>query len=212
MKLHVPSTLTYYINLEKDKANNQNLKDILNKYNFSDWRRAPGFSDNKKFNGVSLAHKNILESLKDYDKPFCILEDDIEVSKFSRTISIPEDADAFYLGVSCMGGYNGTHERQISAEKKSKNVYRIYNMLAAHAIVYLNSDYVKEMLRVIEFCHKNDIPQDLGIVEVMKYWNVYGLNQPMFYQKGSYEKYTNLTIDSMSPVGSDKASIYIERK
>lgn len=212
MKLHLPSTLTYYINLEKDKANNQRIKDILNKYKFSDWRRSPGFADTKKFNGVSLAHQNILSSLQDYDKPFCILEDDVEVAKFVRTISVPDNVDALYLGVSCMGGYNGTDERQVSAERKTKNIYRIYNMLAAHAIVYFNTDYVKEMLRVIEFCHKNNIPQDLGIVEVMKYWNVYGLNEPIFYQTGNYEKYTNLKIEDTEPVKSKYASIFLKGK
>lgn len=210
MKLHLPSTLTYYINLEKDKAGNQKIKDILSKHKFSDWRRAPGFPDSKKINGVSLAHKNILESLRDYEKPFCVLENDVEVRKFVRTVSVPDDADALYLGVSCMGAYHGTDERQISAEKKSKNIYRIYNMLAAHSIVYFNSDYVKEVLRVIEFCHKNNIPHDIGIAEVMKYWNVYGLNEPMFYQSGNYEKYTNLTIEQMKPVGPKDASKFLK--
>lgn len=188
------------------------MKDTLNRHKFTDWRRSPGFADTQKFNGVNLAHQNILNSLKDYDKPFCVLEDDVEIRKFVKTVSVPDDADALYLGVSCMGGYSGTDQRQISAEKKSKNVYRIYNMLAAHAIVYFNKDYVQEMARVIEFCHKHEMPQDLGIAEVMKYWKVYALNEPIFYQKGNYEKYTNITIDEMKPLGPEFASKFVKRK
>lgn len=209
MKLNLPGTLTYYINLEKDKAANHYIKQMLIQNKFKDFRRSPGFPSDKKINGVSLAHFNIMQSLQDYDKPFLVLEDDVQINKFVRTLNIPDDADAFYLGVSCMGGYNGTDERQVSAEKVSRNVYRIYNMLAAHAIIYLNPDYVKEMIRVIDFCQKNDIPQDLGIVEVMKYWKVYGLNNPVFYQQGNYEKYTNLKIEEMNVVGPENASIFL---
>ena len=206
--LNLPSTLTYYINLDSNKVSNHNIKQVLSRNKFKDFRRAPGYKDQKKINGISSAHENILLSLQDYDKPFIILEEDIEINNFIKTITIPDDADAFYLGLSCMGAYNGTDQRQISAKKHSKNVYRIYNMLAAHAIVYLNSDYVKEMIRVIEFCRKNDVPHDIGIAEVMKYWNVYGLSTPMFYQTGKYEKYTNLNIDQMNIVGPKQASIF----
>lgn len=212
MKLNLPSTLTYYINLERDKAQNHQIKDLLSKNDFEDFRRSPGFKDDVKFNGVSLAHHNILKSLENYGKPFLVLENDVNINKFINTLNIPDDADAFYLGVSCMGAFNGTHERLISAEPVSKNVYRIYNMLAAHAIVYLNSDYVKEMVRVINFCYQHNIPHDIGIAEVMKYWNVYGLNKPMFYQQGNYEKYTNLKIEDMDIVDAKSASTFLKCK
>lgn len=212
MKLNLTDTLTYFINLEKDKASNHNIKSLLEKHKFNDYRRAPGFANETKINGISQAHRNILISLKDYEKPFLVLEDDVSLNKFVKTITIPDDADAFYLGVSCMGAYNGTDQRQVSLSKHGRNVYRIYNMLAAHAVVYINPDYVKEMIRVINFCEENSIPHDIGIAEVMKYWKVYGLNKPMFYQNGKYEKYTNISLDEMDSVGPEQASVFTKKQ
>lgn len=210
MKINLTSTLTYYINLESAARSKQDLHVLLRRNKFKDFRRAPGFPNSTKFNGVSQAHRNVLASLQDYDKPFLVLEDDVDLNKFTRTITVPDDADAFYLGVSCMGAYNGTHQEQISVSKHSRNIYKIHNMLAAHAVIYLNPDYIKEIIRVIDYCEANNIPHDIGMAEVMKYWNVYGLNKPMFYQKGRYEKYTNKPIEDMKFVGPAEASIFLK--
>jgi len=205
MKINLTRTLTYYINLEKEKANNGTTKNILKGLGFTDFRRAPGFPTGDPTSGCSLAHLNVLQSLQDHEKPFIVLEDDVEINKFIKTISIPEDADAVYLGLSCMGTYNGTHAQQVSAEKTTRNVCRIYNMLATHAIVYINSEYVKSVIKAIEFCRDRNIPLDIGIADNMKFWNVYGMVTPMFYQRGKYEKYTNLHLSDMNVVPSESA-------
>lgn len=86
MKINLTRTLTYYINLEKEKANNGTTKNILKGLGFTDFRRAPGFPTGDPTSGCSLAHLNVLQSLQDYEKPFIVLEDDVEINKFIKTI------------------------------------------------------------------------------------------------------------------------------
>lgn len=208
MKIHLPSTLTYYINLEKEKANAGTTKNILKRLEFTDYRRAPGFPTGDPVSGTALAHLNVLQSLQHQGNPFIVFEDDIEVNKFIKTISVPEDADAVYLGLSCMGLYNGKDEEQVSAEKETRNVSRIYNMLATHAIVYINPDYVKSVIKAVEFCKDRNMPLDIGIADNMKFWNVYGMTNPMFYQRGKYERYTNLSLTQMNVVPAEKCMTF----
>lgn len=211
MKINLTTTLTYYINLETNRAGNGTTKSILKKLGFKDFRRAPGFPASSATEGCNLAHHNVLKSLIEYNKPFIVLEDDIEVNKFIKTISVPDDADAVYIGLSCMGSYEGMDGEQIAAAKISRNVSRIYNMLATHAIVYINPEYVRHTARVVEFCIDNNIPLDVGIGENMKYWKVYAINNPLFYQRGKYEKYTNRSLSTMNVVGPESAFAVSEK-
>jgi hypothetical protein len=145
--------------------------------------------------GCTMAHSEAIRiALRKTDGPFAIFEDDIFIKNPNTKIDVPETADALYVGISRWGIYNGTGHRRISIEQHDRDLYRVYNMLSAHGIVYFNRDYAKLLLRSYEFyLHINDV-QDKGNAELMKYFEVYGLADPMVYQDGINEKETNFTL------------------
>lgn len=58
-------------------------------------------------------------------------------------------------------------------------------MLSAHSIVYLSQSYINHIIRVCDFFISIKDHFDKGIAESMKYYNIYGLSDPIFYQISS---------------------------
>jgi len=183
----------YYIGaLDK---NHGPLESALRYAGFKKIKKSPGVPDRHKASGVARAHVAALElALFECKGPFIILEDDVEIENLAKDITLPGDADALYLGLSMWGLKNGRGEIGISGEKKNGGVYRMYNMLAAHAILYVNHDYANFILRSIPIFLKMKTNQDKMRAETMKYWKVYATRIPVFYQSGKYEKYTRFTL------------------
>lgn len=77
-------------------------------------------------------------------------------------------------------------------------------MLGAHAILYLNPDYVKFLAQATSLMVRLKDNQDKSRAQTMKYFNVYAMNNPMFYQEGKHEKVTKKSISQMNVVGKDK--------
>jgi hypothetical protein len=203
MRINLLDVPVYFINLEKDIDNKKHTAGLLKKLGFKNVQRVPGFLNDNPVVGCSQAHYNILKSKINYDGPFIVLEDDIEVRHLDHIVELPDDADALYLGVSAMGSYGGKDYRQISGEKVdgySPEIYKIYNMLAAHAILYKSKEYIEHVLRIIEFHIDTKTPHDIGIAENLKYWNVYCVNKPIFYQKEKYRDLTDTELDKLMVV------------
>ena len=202
MKVKLIDIPAYYINLERHKDKNQHMQNLLKSLNFRIIKRTPGFRHSVHAIGVGLAHQNVLDSLKDSDKPFIIFEDDVSVTHFDHIIDIPDDADAVYLGVSKMGAVNDTHEELIIADKVDgyDNVYRIYNMLAAHAVLYLNNDYVRGLAEETKRCLDQQIPVDIGMANYMRNGKVYAIDKPMFILTDKFRDFTDTPISRLKNV------------
>jgi hypothetical protein len=69
-------------------------------------------------------------------------------------------------------------------------------MLGGHSIIYLSEDY-RKMCEKVSYHAGYVIKdyQDVGFAEIQKFFNVYSLNNPMFYQT-SNELGTNQSITS----------------
>ena len=137
---------------------------------------------------VQATH-DILETKLD-DKPFLLFEDDIELSEWvtDMNIEIPEDTDAFYLGLSkyatsytenCSIGYNS-----VSIESISEKHVRILNMLSTHAILYISKRYKEAVMNAM----KNIIDTNSGyvndvlIARLHKDYKIYAYKYPFFFQ------------------------------
>jgi hypothetical protein len=199
---------TYYINLDKDIDKKNNVEQSLQNLGFSDVRRFAGFEESVKRVGVAKSHRAILENLLKIDTPFVVFEDDIQVASFVKQISVPTDADAFYLGNSIFGLYGGSGKKRISVERIDEETFRLYNMLAAHAIVYFNKEYIKFLIQAIDFNLSIETNQDKARAETMKYWKIYGAAQPLFYQPGRHEAFTNISLPNKFCVGPSGAFEY----
>ena len=179
-----------YLNLAEHTEKNKSMQKLIKDCGFKNSIRVEGVSrpDNPLI-GCSLAH---LRGLKEIDPPFILFEDDCEIKNFEPEIEVPENADAVYLGVSSWGRMNGHSGPFVQYEKVSDNFHRVYNMLGAHAILYLTEDYVR-MCQRVSFHAGNVIGsyQDIGFAEIQRWFNVYTFDDPMFYQTSSYQATVN---------------------
>jgi len=179
VNLNITNIKTKVIHIsEKKKLRASNY---LNKLSFKDFETVEGV---KSFNpqiGSAKSHKRIMQ--KNFSNtPFLILEEDIVPYYFKEEIVIPNDADAVYLGISNIGWANNNPSHTIEVKTINENIYRIFGMLTAHAILYLNQDYVKTCIRVIDYYLESGNHFDIGLAEIHKFYNIYALNEPLFYQ------------------------------
>jgi hypothetical protein len=206
--LDITKLPVYYINLDKDIEKMERIESLLHNLGFEDINRFPGFLSEIKKVGVAESHNRLLNLLKKKDLPCIVLEDDIDVFVFKKEIEIPSDADAYYLGNSAFGLYNGTGKRRISVSKHDQYSHRMYNMLAAHAILYLNKDYVNFLAQATKFNLSIKTNQDKARAETMKYWNVYSSTEPLFYQNGVHEPVTKIVLPGLRSCGPEGAFTY----
>lgn len=203
--IYLPDLTAYYINLDRDVEKSENVEKTLNDLGFKSVKRFAGIEEEIKKIGVAKSHNLLLKKLSKEKAPFIVFEDDILPSRFDPHLKVPKNADAYYLGSSSYGLYSGVGRRKISLELYEDKTYRIYNMLAAHAILYLNTDYVKFLAKATEFSVYIRDNQDKARAETMKYWNVYAGERPMFYQSGTHGPATRVGITNTMSVGPERA-------
>lgn len=122
------------------------------------------------------------------NEPIIIYEDDISLFDRDNTnfiLDLPKDCDAYYLGYHYFGSgeWEPRERRFINAQiEKVENtdLYRIKSMMGSHAILY-NSKKFKQ--RVIEdFKKETAVPSDYILSNLLKEYNVYGRDKPIFVQ------------------------------
>ena len=202
MEIRLTGIPTYYINLNIDVERGQATESLLKSMGIHTIKRVPGFHHKNSVVVCALAHQNVLDTLKTQDNPFMLVEDDIHLTHFDHILNIPDDADALYLGVSKMGAVNGKDKELLIVDKVEgyPHLYRIYNMLAAHAIVYINMDYVKELSEVTRSFIDRGLPADLGMAQQMANGKVYALDKPMFIQSPKFRYFTDTAISKLPNV------------
>ena len=204
--MNITKVPTYFINLDSDTDKRSNMETLLGQLGFTDVTRMPGVEHENSRVGCTLAHaKALRQALRAKTPYFLILEDDLCLQNANLNLNIPADAHAAYLGISRWGIYNGKGHRQISLEPYNKDFYRIYNMLSAHAILYTSREYPAMLLRAYDFYASTNDVQDKANAELMKYFNVYALANPVFYQAGLNEPETNFQLPGPRAVGKTGA-------
>ena len=182
MNLDLRKITALYINLLQDTGRNNDMKKLFKTCGFESHYRIDAEYTPNSLAGCSLSHHN---ALNEVEPPFILFEDDCVVKNFKPIIEIPDDADAVYLGVSSWGRMNSHSGPFVQYEDLGDGLLRIYNMLSAHAILYLNQEYVSLCSRISEQATSIADHQDIGFAEIQRYFNVYAFDDPMFYQSSS---------------------------
>jgi hypothetical protein len=184
MNLDLRKIPAIYINLQRDTEKNEHMKNMLTELGFEIIIRveASEFSADRHLAGCSLSHFNALNEL---DPPFIVFEDDCVVKNFRPEIEIPDDTDAVYLGISSWGRMNSHSGPFVQYRGVDSELLRVYNMLGAHAILYINPEYASLCKKIAYHGYEISDHQDIGFAEVQKYYNVYAFDDPMFYQTSS---------------------------
>jgi hypothetical protein len=66
-------------------------------------------------------------------------------------------------------------------------------MLATHAILYISPKYIEIATRVAKWSAENDQHIDQGFALIQKYFNIYALAVPIFYQHSNTDA-TNIKL------------------
>jgi hypothetical protein len=172
-----------YINLDRDTEKKLKIETTLQALGFKNISRVAGVvhpTGNRA--GCSMAQHN---ALHEFEPPFIIVEDDATPLNFKPIVSIPDDADAVYLGVSSWGRMNGHSGPFVQYESIDDNLFRVYNMLGTHAILYLDKEYVSVCKKVSYKQYQIEDYIDIGFTDVQKYYKVYSFDNPLFYQQSS---------------------------
>ena len=182
MNLDLRKITALYINLLQDTGRNNDMKKLFKTCGFESHYRIDAEYTPNSLAGCSLSHYN---ALNEVEPPFILFEDDCVIKNFKPIIEIPDDADAVYLGISSWGRMNSHSGPFVQYEDLGDGLLRIYNMLSAHAILYLNQEYVSLCSRISEQATSIADHQDIGFAEIQRYFNVYAFDDPMFYQTSS---------------------------
>ena len=194
MKINLSGVQTFYINMDKDVARNKDMIQLGKNLEIKNYTRISGTEivGHPKA-GCATSHLEILSTISE---PTVILEDDCVISKGSMIIDVPDDADAVYLGLSNWGYLDSISKPgnfSYTSHNIFKNVYKINGMLATHAILYISSEYTEMAKRIAQWSANNDQHIDQGLALIQKYFNVYALKQPVFYQHSNTNA-TNITL------------------
>jgi len=194
MNIDLREIKTFYINLDKHKEKNLMVKEEIEKFGTKDFTRISGVDMPKnKESGCASSHYNILAEAS---SPTLILEDDCAVYKNTPIISVPDNADAVYVGISRWGFKNNVsriNNYSYTPCKGYRDVYKVDGMLATHAILYLSENYIDISRRVAKYCAGNSVHVDVGFTSIHKYYNVYAIGKPIFYQSTN-EKSTTIVL------------------
>jgi hypothetical protein len=135
----------------------------------------------------------ILERCMQYKGPCLVLEDDAHpTSWYKNDFIIPDDSDAFYLG-SCVNFLCKDWEEKsilhdvlwnydIQVEDISDYLYKVKNMLTAHAIVFVSDKYKEICYNSLKYNINNNMHSDVIFAHLMNQYNVYLNKKPAFFQ------------------------------
>jgi hypothetical protein len=138
----------------------------------------------------------ILKKELDNDHPFIILEDDLGIHKDVDSVEIPDNYDALYLGVSKWAyphsveaiGNPSFHITRNSYEHSkdfSESLTKIEGVTSTHAILFKGREFIKRIVQTMNKFHGQRVYSDLIMAANHKYFNVYALKVPLFYQDAS---------------------------
>lgn len=182
MEIEFTKIPVYYINLDREEGKRKQTETMLKASGFINVQRISAIEHPQgRIVGCARSHFEILKTAK---PPFIILEDDCALNKeIPVSLEIPDGADALYLGISHWGRYLNHSGPYVHIDKINSDIVRVYNMLAAHAILYISDHYV-DICKRIAHHHGYAIHdhQDIGFAEIQKYYNVYCFDEPLFRQ------------------------------
>lgn len=186
---------TYIISPNTGKYKDR-LQEVMRRvcdHGFCDVEHMTSVPDPCPTNSLSLTNLLIFEKEKDKNRPFLVLEDDIQFSHTDYHIVIPPNAVAIHLGVSIWVyryGYDtigtGKHIQPITTHDISHyndpKLVRIRGMTSGHAILYVDPGYISILGLCIQSNIKTNTPHDIVMASLQHYFQHYALKHALFYQ------------------------------
>lgn len=168
-----------------------------------------GVSDYDK--GCDKSHYK-LHSDTHVKTPYILFEDDILPMSEEYVFDIPDDADALFLGTSRWSrAWDYWMYDSVIYSNVSEKIVKVNNMLCSHAIVVITESYRDILKRCLRYSFQSKdrtIGFDQYVVDLMKIFNVYSVNNPLFCQEGRYLNATNISVRDCGMTIEDSQSYY----
>jgi hypothetical protein len=148
--------------------------------------------DENNTNSLTKTVIQIFNNEMNESEPFIILEDDCAVFYDKNAIEIYEKTDIVYLGVaswiyphdySTLGkGFHIRPNQPSDIIDYSECLTKINGMTGGHAIMFINRQFMRDFIVKMEPLLNVNMAHDLVFATMHKYYNVFALKEPMFYQ------------------------------
>lgn len=197
-KFDITSVPAYYINVDYEPGKVTRTEKTLRDFGYKDVTRVEGVRSRIKKVGCSGSHFKVLDN-PEIKTPFLLAEDDILPMGIEKLIyDLPEDADALYIGTNQWGRYLSFMGPFVHYGEVSSDIVRIYNMLSAHAIIYISEEYRQHARRIARCSHvEKGYHIDVGFADAQKFYNIYALDTPAFHQAGGNAPTTKVTLSKV---------------
>lgn len=192
MRIDLHSVETLALSLPSEPGRRASVSGLCERLGLS-WRLVDGVEARPGRIGCGLSHLRALRQARP-GRALLILEDDVAaIDGFDPHLDVPDDADAVYLGVSQFGAvdlidYVG-FSNMIAADAVDERLLRIYNVLSAHAILYVTERFkaaaAEATLRALADL---DREHDKEMARLQEDFVVYALRRPLFYQSNALQK------------------------
>lgn len=170
------------------------------------------------FVGAPLGHARVIDyavrRMGATFEPFVLCEDDIAWTvppgPEPIVVDYPPDADAIYLGISACGTQPAVHDYHMEIVREQSathpHLQRVYNMLTAHAVLFLSFRYTMAYFAaMIESCASRQ-PCDCISTRLSATHQVYALGEPIFYQHGAVGGQETMTKIAWQDKGTPEAA------
>jgi hypothetical protein len=183
MKIHLKEIKKFFLTYQ----NNERKQHMLS--HFDDLIEISAPVSTSKYKSAVLGFKDMLTKglvNKDVFVPFLMLEDDVaKYREFPNYLTVPDDADLLYIGLSCWGlpeGHNSGQRGSVDFLSVSADMIKITNMLSTHGIIVCSQKGAEKMLDALKESYDKDIVWDIPITRKQKEINTYALKIPLVYQ------------------------------
>lgn len=216
-------SLSIAASAQGDKWNKRrsSVRSVLHRRGFTDYEFVYGVSGPTPIAACAMSHAIAVSKALERKpfRPFLLLEDDVvDERQVSTLIEMPDDADAFYLGISTAGvdvnpspeapyihKLNGTYA-SLPRDDENIDFLQVYNMLSAHAVIIASERFARNWLICVTECLSRQIPFDIFVALTHAYFNVYALKRPLFYQSaelGGQERHTRAILNCRGVIDRD---------
>ena len=182
--------MNYYYLTNNNKERKTHIEEELKNYNLYEVNSNPKIKVKNK-SGISGICK-ILDLASIHQKitnftPFAILEDDIKkYREIPENISIPNDADILYVGLSIFGlGPQSNTINTLYINDIDEEIIKVYNILSSHSIIICSIRGLLTYQKSLMESFYKEKPWDNLYASMQPYLNVYALKEPLFYQYGN---------------------------
>ncbi|MBC8443068.1 MAG: hypothetical protein H8D80_02625 [Proteobacteria bacterium] len=188
--LDLSNLKTYWINLDEKTDRKETMENLFDELGIKNHERVSAVKAQPYYYGCGMSHIKTLEMGLATGKPFLVLEDDVaHTDGFTKTLDVPEDVDAVYLGYTVWSddkdrSLMSRMTNPLEVKQHDDNFVKISYMTSLHAVLYMTEEYVKGCIEsMTDWVQNKDWHCDVATAEIQKDFNVVlPLGEAWFYQ------------------------------